>query len=119
MIPITSHFPTDSQFERDLYASPILHAIEKQYDGSLFNWNGILLHVAITACVDLGYAIMRIPGYIAAQTEVVLKALEHTLRYLYFYRHMSIFYLRHLLSRKALVMHWTKGSPEYGMMLVN
>jgi hypothetical protein len=102
LVPITSPFPTDSQFERDLYDSPILtvskrRAIEKQYDdGSLYHWNDILLHVAITTQVDLGYAIMRISGYLAAQTEVIFKALDHTMRYiyLYLYCHMLIFYPR-------------------------
>jgi hypothetical protein len=82
----------DSQFERDLYDSPIftgskLHALEKQYVGSLFHWNGILLHVTITTRLDLGYSIMRISGYLAAPTEVIFKAIDHTIRYLYFYHH--------------------------------
>jgi hypothetical protein len=129
LVPITSPFPTNSQFERDLYDSPILtgsklHTIEKQYGGSLFHWNGILLHVAITIRVDLGYAIMRISGYLAAPTEVILKALDHTMRYLYFYQHMQNFHPRRPLSKKALAMHWSKGSAEflslkYGTILVN
>jgi hypothetical protein len=46
------------------------------------------------------------------------------MRYLYFYRYMSIFYLRHPLSKKALAMHLEKGSAEflsreYGTILVN
>jgi hypothetical protein len=129
LIPITSPFPTDSQFERDLYDSPILtgsklHTIEKQYGGSLFHWNGILLHVAITTRVDLGYGSMQISGYLAAPMEVIFKALDHTMWCLYFYRHMPILYLRRPLSKKALAMHWSKCSakllsPEYGMILIN
>jgi hypothetical protein len=105
MIPITHPFPTKSMFERDLYDSPImtgskLQAIEKAYGGSLFHWSGILLHIAITTSVDLGYdAIMRISGYLAAPTAVIFQALNfqalnHTMRYLYVYRHLPIFYPR-------------------------
>jgi hypothetical protein len=119
----------DSQSERDLYDSPILtgstlHDIKKQYGGSLFHWNGILLHVTITTHVDLGYAIMPISGYLAAPTKVIFKALDHTMQYLYFNRHKPIFYPRRPLIKKALAMHWVKGSAgflslEYGTILVN
>jgi hypothetical protein len=129
LVPITSHFPIESQYERGLYDSPILtgsklHAIEKQYDGSLFHWNGILLHIAITTWVDLGDVIMRVSGYIAAPTEIIFKALDHTMRYLYFYRQMPIFYPYRPLRKKVLAMHWAKGSAEflsteYGTILIN
>jgi hypothetical protein len=122
-------FPTDSQFEHHLYDSPIitvsaLHAVKKRYGGSLFHWNGILLHVTITTRIDLGYAIMRLSGYLADPTEAIFEALDHTMRYLFFYRHMPIIYPRCPLSKKSLALHWVKGnaeylSPEFGMQLIN
>jgi hypothetical protein len=67
---------------------------------------------------------MRISGYLATPMEVIFKALEHTMRYIYVYRHMPILYPRRPLSKKALTMHWEKGSaeflsPEYGTILIN
>jgi hypothetical protein len=84
LLPITSPFLAYSQFERHLYDSPILtgsalHAVEKSYGGSLCHWNGILLHVTITTRMDLGYAIMRLSGYLAAPTEAIFEALDHTM----------------------------------------
>jgi hypothetical protein len=129
LLAITSPFPTDSYFETTLYDSPILtgsvlHQIEKEYGGSLFHWNGILLHVAITTHVDLGYAIMRLSGYLAAPNAAIFQALDHTMRYLYFYCHIPIFYPPWPLSKKALAMHWHKGTAEYlpqeyGVGLIN
>jgi hypothetical protein len=80
--------------------------------------------VVITARVDLGCTIMIILGYLTAPAEVIFKALEHNMRYLYVYRHMPIFYPHHPLSKKAHVVYLAKGSdellyPEYGTMLGN
>jgi hypothetical protein len=120
LLPITSPFPTDSSFENALYDSPILagsklHSIKKR---------GAPLYVAITTQVDLGYTIMRLSGYLAAPNAVIFQALDHFMRYLYFYRHLPIMYPCRPLSKKALTMHWAKGSaeylaPEYGNVLVN
>jgi hypothetical protein len=101
-----------------------LSCIEKAYGVSLFHWNGILLHIAITIHVDLSYAIMRISGYLAAPTMVIFQALDHTTSYLYFKHHLPILYPHYPLSKSALAMHWAKGSaefllPEYGTMLIN
>jgi hypothetical protein len=53
LISITSPFTTDSSFEQYLYEAPILvgpalRVVEIKYGGSLFHWNGFLLHVALT-----------------------------------------------------------------------
>jgi hypothetical protein len=129
MLVITSPFPTDCIFETTLCESPILtgsplHRIEKKYGGSLFDWNGILLRVAITTRVDLGYAVMRLSGYLAAQNPAIFTALDHIMRYLYFYQHAAIMYPHRPLGKKALVVHWSKGTaeylaPEFGTGLVN
>jgi hypothetical protein len=94
LLPITSKFPTDSSFEKRLYESPVLagsalHDDEQKYGGSLFHWNGVLLHVALTTRIGITYAIMRIYGYLSAPTTVIFEGLEHIMRYLYFYRHMA------------------------------
>jgi hypothetical protein len=57
--------------------------------------------------------IMRITGYLAAPNKVIFEGLEHTMRYLYVYRHVPILYPRHPLDKKYLAMHWGKGSAEY------
>jgi hypothetical protein len=118
MLAITSPFPADSSFETTLYESPILagsnlHRIEKHYGGSLFPWNGILLNVAVTTRVYLGHAVMRLSGYLAAPNEAIFTAIDHTMRYLYFYRHAPIMYPHRPLGKKALTMHWAKGTVEY------
>jgi hypothetical protein len=129
LLPITSPIPTDSSFENALYGLHMLSGAKwnllwKQYGGSLFHWNGALLHVAIITRVDLGYAIMPLSGYLAAPNAMRFQALDHTIRYLYFYRHLSIMYHRCPLSKKDLAMHWVKGSaeyfaPGYGNVLIN
>jgi hypothetical protein len=118
LVRITSPFPTDTAFEQQLYESPVLagsslHAIELKHDGSLYKWNGALLHVAITTRLDLGYAVMRLSGYIAGATAAIFEALDHVMRYLYFYRHLPIMYPAKPLSRKSLTTHWARGSAEY------
>jgi hypothetical protein len=75
LISITNPLPTDSLFEQRLYEAPVLFEAslkktEDHYGGSLYHWNGILLHVAITMRVDINYAIMRIAGYLAAPNDV-------------------------------------------------
>jgi hypothetical protein len=115
LIRITSPFPTDTSFEKQLYESPVLtgsalRAIELKHDGSLYKWNGALLHVAITTCLDLGYAVMQLSGYLAGPTAAIFEALDHVMRYLYFYRHLPIMYPAKPLSRKSLTTHWARGS---------
>jgi hypothetical protein len=83
-----------------------------------------LLHFAITTRVDINYAVMRIAGYVAAPTAVIFEGLEHTMRYLYFFRHLPIVYPRCPLKKKSLALHWGKGAaeflhPEYGTALVS
>jgi hypothetical protein len=129
LLVITSPFPTDSQFDTKLYDSPILtgsalHKIERQYGGSLFHWNAILLHVTITTRIDLGYVIMRLSGYIAAPNAAIFEALNHTMQCLYFYRHTRSMYPHYPLGKKTLAMHWAKGTaeflaPELGTGLIN
>jgi hypothetical protein len=63
LLSITGPFPMDSSFEQLLYENPFLTGsalkdTERQHCGSLYHWNGALLHVAITARVDINYAIM-------------------------------------------------------------
>jgi hypothetical protein len=126
---ITSPFPTDSSFEQRLYEAPVLtgaalNAVELEHGGSLYHWNGVLLHVAITTRVDINYAVMRIAGYLAAPTSVIFEGLEHTMRYLYLFCHMPIIYPRRPLNKKSLALHWGKCTaeflpPEYGTALVN
>jgi hypothetical protein len=60
----------------------------------MFHWNGAILHVTITNHVYINYLIMRIVGYIAAPNAVVFDCLDHTMRYLFFFRHMPIMYPR-------------------------
>jgi hypothetical protein len=55
---------------------------------------------------------------------VIFKALDHVMRYLYFYRHIPILFPRRPLSKKSLAMHWEKGTaqylaPEFGNVLFN
>jgi hypothetical protein len=129
LVRITSPFPTDTSFEQQLYESPIitgsaLRSIKLKHDGSLYKWNGALLHVAITTRLDLGYAVMRLSGYLAGPTATIFEALDHVMRYLYFYRHLPIMYPDKPLSRKSLTTHWARGSaeylgPEFGTCFVN
>jgi hypothetical protein len=72
-----------------------------------------LLHVALTAHIDIGYAIVRIDGYLSAPNTVIFEGLEHTMHYLYVYRYISIIYRRCPLNKKSLAIHWGKGSVEY------
>jgi hypothetical protein len=93
--------------------------VELQHGGSIYHWNGVLLHVDITTRVDINYAVMRIVGYLTAPTEVIFEGLEHTMCYLYFFRHMPIVYPRCPLNKKSLALHRGKGTaeflpPEYG-----
>jgi hypothetical protein len=129
MLTITSPFPADSSFETKLYDSPILtgsalHKLENKYDGSLFHWNGIILHITITTRVDMGHAIMRLSGYLASPNEAIFEALDQTMRYLYFYCHIPSMYPHRPLGKKALAMHWAKDTveylaPEYGTSIIN
>jgi hypothetical protein len=101
-----------------------LHLLKNKYGGSFFHWNGALLHTAITTRVDLGYAIMRISGYLAAPNYMTFQALDNTMQYLYFNRHLPIMYPHRPLFKKFLAMHLVKGSaeyltPEYCNVLVN
>jgi hypothetical protein len=89
LISITSPFPTDSSFEKCLHEAPILVCttlcdVETKYGGSLFHWNDVLLHVALTTRLDIGYAIMQIYGYLTTPNTVIFEGMEHTMRYLYF-----------------------------------
>jgi hypothetical protein len=59
LVPITSLLPTDTSFKQLLYESPVLTgdvlcAIELKHDGTLYKWNGTLLHVSITVRIDPG-----------------------------------------------------------------
>jgi hypothetical protein len=129
IVRITSPFPTDTSFEQQLYESPVLtgsalRAIELKHDGSLYKCNGALLRVAITTRLDLGYAVMRLSGYLAGPTAAIFEALDHVMRYLYFYRHLPIMYPAKPLSCKSLTTHWARGSeeylgPEFGTCFVN
>jgi hypothetical protein len=126
---ITSPFPTDTSFEQRIYEAPVLtgtalKAMELKHGGSLYHWNGVLLHVAITTRIDINYAVMHIVGYLAAPNAVIFEGLEHTLRYVYFFRHIPIFYLSRPLNKRSLALHWAKGTaeflaPEFGTVLVN
>jgi hypothetical protein len=103
---------------------PALQYLEEKYDGSLFKWNGDLLRVTVATCVDLGYAIMRLSGYLVGPNEVIFKALDHTMRYLYFYCRTPIMYPSKTLSKNSLSNHWQRGtteyiSPEYGTQFIN
>jgi hypothetical protein len=80
--------------------------------------------VAITTRLDLGYAVMRLSGYLAGPTAAIFEALDLVIRYLYFYRHLPIMYPAKPLSRKSLTRHWDRGSaeylgPEFGTYFVN
>jgi hypothetical protein len=129
LVRITSPFPTDTSFEQQLYESPVLtgsalRAIELKHHGSLYKWNGALLHAAIATRLDLGYAVMRLSGYLAGPTAAIFEALDHVMRYLYFYRHLPIMYPAKTLNRKSLTTHWACGSeeylgPEFGTCFVN
>jgi hypothetical protein len=126
---ITIPFPTDTSFEQRLYDDPVLtgtalKAMELKHGGSLFNWNEVLLHVAITTRININYAVMHIAGYLDAPNAVIFEGLEHTLRYVYFFRHIPIFYPRRTLNKRSLALHWAKGkagflAPEIGTFLVN
>jgi hypothetical protein len=85
LLSITNPFPADASFEQHLYEAPVLtvpglRAIDHKFGGSLFHWNGVLVHVALTVCLDIKYAIMRIAGYLASPNEVIFEGLEHTMR---------------------------------------
>jgi hypothetical protein len=67
---------------------------------------------------------MRVGRYLAAPMEMIYKALEHTMRCVYIYWHLPMFYPHRPLGKKALAMHWAKGyveylSAEYDTVLVN
>jgi hypothetical protein len=88
-LSITSPFQMDASFEQRLYEAPVLtgsalRAIEDKFGGSLFHWYGVPLHVALTTHRDIGYAIMRITGYLTAPNEVIFEGLVHTMCYIYF-----------------------------------
>jgi hypothetical protein len=129
LVRITIPSPTDTSFEQQLYESPILtgsalRSINLKHDGSLYNWNGALLHVAVTTRLDLGYAIMQLSGYLAGPTAAIFEFLDYGMRYLYFYRHLPIMYPAKPLSQKSLTTNWARGSaeylgPEYGTCFVN
>jgi hypothetical protein len=129
LVSITSPFPTDSSFEQRLFKSPVLvgaslEKIEDQHGGSLYHWNGVLLHVTVTTRVDINYAIMRIAGYLLPPNDVIFEGLSHTTRHLFFFRHIPIVCLRCPLNKKSLAFHWGKGTaefllPEFGNVLVN
>jgi hypothetical protein len=129
LVSITNPFPTGSSFDQRLYESPVLVStalkkLENQHGGSLYHWNGVALHVAITTRVDINCAIMRIAGYIASPNAVIFEGLSHTMIYLLFFRHIPIVYPRHPLNNKYLALHWRKGAteflpPEFGIVLVN
>jgi hypothetical protein len=63
--------------------------------------------------VDIKYAIMRIAGCLAAPNDVIFEGLAHTMRYLYFFRHIPIVYPRRPLKNKYLALHWGKGTAEF------
>jgi hypothetical protein len=72
----------------------------------------------------LGYAIIRLSGYLTAPNEAIFEALDQTMRYLYFYSHVPRMYHHHPLGKKDLAMHWAKGTAEflateYGTSLIN
>jgi hypothetical protein len=126
---IKSPFPTDSLFEQCLYEAPVLPGsalrdVEQKCSGSLFHWNGVLLYVALNTRIDISYDRMRITGYLVDLTTVIFEGLEHTMRYLHEYRHLSILYPRRPQNKKSLAMHWVKGiteylSQQYGRILVH
>jgi hypothetical protein len=67
---------------------------------------------------------MHLSGYLAAPNAAIFLALDHTMRYLHLYCHIHISYPRRPLSKKALGMHWYKGTAEsipqeYGVGLIN
>jgi hypothetical protein len=110
LFSITIPFPPDSSFEKRLYEAPILvgaalNNLEDQHGGSLYPWNGVLLHVAITTRVDINYTIMRIAGYIAAPNIVIFKGLAQTMIYFFFFLHIPIVYPRRPLNKKSLALH--------------
>jgi hypothetical protein len=69
--------------------------------------------VDITTRLDLGYAVMRLSGYLAGPTAAIFEALDHVMRYLYIYQHLPIVYSAKPLSHKSLTTHWARGSAEY------
>jgi hypothetical protein len=104
LVSITSPFQMDSSFEQSLYEALVLvvaalKKLEDQHGGSIYHWNGVLLHVAITTIVDINYAIMRISGYLAAPSDVIFEGLAHTMRYLFFFQHIPILYPRRPLKK--------------------
>jgi hypothetical protein len=111
-------FPTDSSFEKRLYEAPVLtqtalHSVEDKYGGSLYTWNGAILHVAVTAWVNLGYTVIRLYGDLCGPTSVIFEALDHTMQYLYFYRHIPLMSPPKPLSHKSLYTLWAHGTAEY------
>jgi hypothetical protein len=118
LVSITGPLPTDSSFDQRLYEAPVLvgaalEKLEDQHGGSLYHWNGLLLHVAITTRVYINYAIMRIAGYLVAHNAVIFEGLARTMRYLFFFQHIPIVYPRRPLNKKYLALHWGKGTVSY------
>jgi hypothetical protein len=109
-LSIASPFPTNESFEHQLYEAPVLtgpvlRAVEHNFGGLLFHWNGMLLHVALNTHLDIGYAIMHIAGYITAPNGVIFEGFEHTIHYLFFYCHVPILYPHRPLNNKYLAMN--------------
>jgi hypothetical protein len=128
LLSITSPFSTDSYFEQWLYKSPVLAGsalkdMARQHGSSLYHWNGVLLHLAITTGVDINYTIMGIAGYLTDPNAVIFVGLAHAIQYLYHFQHILIVYPRKPRNKKSLALHCGKGTskflpPEYGSVLV-
>jgi hypothetical protein len=126
---ITIRFPADSYFEQRLYEASVLtgaklKAVQLQHGGYFYHWKCVLLHISITTRVAINYAVMRIARYLAAPTKVIFEGLEHKMRYLYLFHHVTIVYPIRPLNKKSLELHWGNGTadilpPEYCTLLVS
>jgi len=121
-------FPTDPKFKVELFNSlPLDLQSHKKYikkhHGSLGKWTGVFMHPAVWTRFDLGYAIMRLAGYMSAPTSAAYEALEHFMQYLFHHPHMLIMYpWKQLKKKKQMELHWSHGDAEllrHNDMLVN
>jgi hypothetical protein len=67
---------------------------------------------------------MILSGYLTGTNAAIFEALDHVMRYLYFYRHIPTMYPAKPLSHKSLTTHWAHGTaeyivPEFGTCIVN
>eukprot|EP00957_Ditylum_brightwellii_P093333 7107357-Ditylum_brightwellii.AAC.1 len=113
-------FHFKNAFEHEFFIEPPLTGkdlkdIETRHGGSLYKWASTLQYVVHITCTDLGYATVRLSGYMTVPNKPIFDALHQCMTCLYHHPHKPIIYPRKTFNKlqPKLEVHNRNVQAEY------